>query len=1477
MQSNFVDGFTKTTFALDVSFPASCVPVSPEASVILGKKKECSYSYKDREHPLSFVHICGCKLEVHRGSFRHAHGCTGFQVPDHFPLGDGRVTSNPGFCYLLGWHVASRPAVLSCLGIWPTTDEVVALLRRTPKGINLSSRKVRLDVRPGPDALTSILHLTAPPLKKGGRGDDPSLFTFLEALKPFKGKKKDDARVAYVGGSIDDAPASSSSASLAPAWINNPAPIAALGGVRQIPTPIVATQLSPSLDTHWTPELLPEQVTPNVVTWAAEAAGTRISVQRESMFRYHFPTTLNSAREPEEFRVNLSSTWMRRIDIDADSTIANSYNRNFRPQRIDRSIMTEFSAIARVLDNALDIDTLKEADAMLGYSRAMGSRGQRFAPNWEANLMARWQQTRDLAVRARATRFYQEFSFRLMSKFIGAHISTNLIESVPGYARLVPNTATNVQIIHINAETIPGVPAVPGPPPVPPVPPMWGEAAMWNSDVLDGFLQGRRQFVDAEGWSREDIAAVIGCLAPQDVEQLPRLTTLAPIPGRPRPVPEGDILMNVLRHTFPNEVTHIYVHHGSNPLPTPADAAWIQAHAFDFPSLSVVTRVIRSYSLRHGLGESFVDAFDAALYRSVGFDFQQAMGTDVEKTSTEIIDASGHSALYLPRNITISSYFDTFFIPAVVPPVLEGILQLTPSHIAAAGSLACHFRAVSLSWAAKAAAETGNVWEPISPATPVVLRNHHLKFLDRPYSQLNLWSTLFANAMATQYGFAPKRHTILSEENLLVDWWIRYMVPTLRNHYLELWAMKTIPTFQVLPYYDPQACTSHVHWAPGTPDQTAGLPHFQQDRKVRLAREFEPFPNVSWLGDGGAEYNAQFYAAQGTTPPANMRDSFCYENPAGIPKARFRRWAGQLAHSFPGAVANGVLHQFAPSGSHFSDFVLPGSLLPYRLVARSLQNWGVTESDANPLTDREVERWWRASKGEAHQSLMVNYRSPFRTHEQVDDLVDYSVVLWDRNNSFAGMTFMNLSTQLTKGEFDPVNTVPQQQPFSLDFDSRPMAFTQNQPSRIARSAPALPPDDLALRIATYRPQGRMEYSTKYPLHMNEVPRMDTGTAYASKEGISFAEDDSGAFDPTQAGLDALRDFDRPTAEVQAKLDRLRALEEEISNEWNATLAAQQQSEILDRLNRERNGESTHIPPFKPTPRVRAAKPTNLRRRFKQQALFSRPNPSALLPSQGAFFDPQLIRELREQPPVGTERAPITAEYHYSKGHRATQHPGEQRLPSEPVPPNDSNAAQVVQFALDRAQLMSQLSSLRRPASPDRPYRRPDPRPNRSDFAAALQAQKAKLGSPPPSSRGSFPFPSSLKTSKKVTFDRSAQENAKQPPDVPPDTTMSGALPTQGTGTSANPSDFTTAPETTGAAEEVTSEEAAFDEQLRIARRARGRDPEANRALGHTLPAGAIPLDFLASAPNEDAARTAYASYLATAAGEAAPELCSPKN
>nr|WGF83082.1 structural protein [Trichoderma polysporum fusagravirus] len=1184
--------------------------------------------------------------------------CSG--KPEGFPiLNDSTVSASPGLCFLLPWVESSRYCVLRSLGHSPLLKRVKRLYDTSPNFVKRGSAKIffsRGCINTPRGAHYHHLSKPTPSQKAANLCDsvtdffslldsshDDCLLGITPADTPMRKESTAEERVRSTG--------------LRPSAERASPPIQALGGVREVPTSLIIPRLADGYTRRWDTNIHPTQMLNDDLGWALGANMTDISVTRTSTFVYHFPAALNVPRLPEVFDVDHHLRWWKRADVDEPTVFPTKYRRPFQPVLLDRIVRDEFAAIGQVLSGNMSSDILKEADSVAAFSRAMGSRGQRLIPGWEASVTTRWQRFRDFGTRQRQSRQHLELAFRMVTRFTLSKVSENVLTRIQECERWVTNTTSNADIIFINAETIVPPPPAQG---VPPQLPVNGEDQFWLPHHQQALLEGRAQFVDCEGMQPAEIAQLLGCIDSTGRDNVPILQN--PLDDNITLVP------TIARHTFPNGVTTIFVHMGNSPIPTQVEQLYITEHTHDYPDHTILGTLMRSLSLRHGLQEDFVSAIDMAVYRAIGYTFEDCYGTAAAKATLDYIDSTGSTELHLPRNITGGDYFDVFFLPQAIAPELECYITMPTKHLVSSLSLASHARVVSYNWAAKAGSLVGDLWS----APPVggqnqYIRNHADKWLRMYYSDINIWAGLAANAQATQFGYCASPLTRRTEACRLIDWWRSYSAPYISNHYHELWMMQLIPTFQVLPYFDERASTSHVRWIEGSPDQTDSRVSFRQDKQIRLAREFEAFPGHTWIGDGGAEYNVQFYLAQGNN------GQFAYEG--GQHKLSLHRWDAQYIRQFPAAPQAGRVITIDQPNGRFADFALPGSLSSYQFRNDRIQNWGVSDNPRRPLTNQEASRWWDASRGLAHTSLMINYVSPIAEHVEIDPLADYSVIIWENDSGFAGMTYMNAYQVFTDTSLPLDRALPPQDPFTMPFDSSPKPFESNQPTRITSrgkvnrdSSSGTPAnqastnsigDVFASRVAF---SGRIDYETKYPITEDELPKMHDITVNSSPRGVYATPT------PTPLGGRTPR----------SRLERLKALEEEADKEYALWAQEEQQKSVLQAARVARRGESSLVTPHRSTKRNNGFVGTqDVHQRDRA------PLPSSISVQSSKSFRPKVhlppppsphqmvYTPTRTSPPVLGERAEEVSRAAPSKQVRFSGDAN--RLPSN-VEPNDAAAA-----------------------------------------------------------------------------------------------------------------------------------------------------------------------------------------------------------
>lgn len=1018
-----------------------------------------------------------------------------------------------GGCNQLAWSGWAHPSVMSLLGRFPTCGEVKRLIARThPRNLHVDEHVLLQKSKVYDDGTTlyHFMHLTAENRKM------PGSLRISQALKAIADSDR-------IGGSIPEEVAQTSKSFPVPKSFKNTPAIEALGGLSAVPTFLCALQKAPAFDATWGPDTFPSDMTDISTEWRVNPNGTDLSVHRRSEFVYHHPEELQNPLLGQRFSDELRSRWAYlKPAEDADvrrATVPVNFTRAFRAVPPVRVAIPDFSPVTDYLNGSLDYETLRAADNAASFSRALGSRANRLQQGWESELVARWMRVRTHARSGAQTRQYFEFAYRLISRYIGAMAVSDANASVPVCTGVVANSATNIQITFINAAT--PLPA-PGSPGAPPAPVNNGEQPYWDSNAQSALMTGSAQFFDVEGLSREEIAQTLAAVVPTTHVNIPFMRRTIHNPAHNADQNE-DWSIHAWRNTYPNGVAQVFLHLGNNPLPDAADQAWIQANANCVPDPSIISTLIRHFGMRHDISPFLEDALQTALYRTVGYTFEDALGHDVAKRTGDILDADGNTKLYLPRNNTRWGYFDVFYQPVALSPLVERFLSYAPREIVNIGSLLPHFKSVSINWASKALTMLGSEWSRPAAGGNQYLRNHWDKLVRHFYhSTVTLWSTIHANALAFQYGFTQPPICRATENGTVMDWWLSFQAPYLANHYLELWGAKTLPMFQVLPYYDPDSHTSRVQWPADTPRPTQNWLAFDQSRSVKVAREFDPIPGFSWLGDGGAEHNLQFYVAQGNDGQ--------WAKDGGVHKEQLMWWPGERIDQPPTApnpVPAAQTQYMGTLNTPWADFLLPGSVRSFDTTNLRIRNWAVRQRTATPLTGRESHRWWEAANELPHRSLMVNYIHPFRERRQIDAIADYSVVFWEQDNMFAGLTFSNLFQEISKGDarFDTIR--PQQSMFELHAVARPREFEFYNPTRVSANRPriasglgsqrgeqrvAAPQSfqrvdgDVVSRIADLatgnRQRGKITYDTRYPHVQSELEDMEEGVVEYDHEAIS---------------------------------------------------------------------------------------------------------------------------------------------------------------------------------------------------------------------------------------------------------------------------------------------------------------------------------------------------------------------------------------
>lgn len=856
--------------------------------------------------------------------------------------------------------------------------------------------------------------------------------------------------------------------------------IQALGGVRQVVTSLINGRLASENGVSWDWSLWPTDMLRLRPTWTLTNNNYDIVSQRTSEYIRHFPEDTERTHLPQRFTESLKSVFAFRATEAAP--LANTirpaqYSRSFEPSRMARVFRTRYMSLAPILEGKADAEVFKNAQQVLSQHRLFGTNGKRMFPDWDAQEMTRNQDIFQLSSRVQ-TREYRELAFRLWSKYLLAVQAESMMRTLQGGALAVIDTTAGIAITHMNAHYIP-----PNPNANPPVLAATNpELPFWDPAAQLALERGFKQFFDASGMSREQIAALLGCVAPTTLDRTPRLRfTQANGTHTTYWFGNGKFL-------FPNQVDEIFLHYGMGNIPSAVDQQWILDHTHDMPSSALLASVIRIVAGKLDIADDLATGLDLAMHQGVIYRNRDILNRYANAPNRDgQMFSSGDDSLFMPRNISIDGYFSPFFEAGLLPTKQTQLLAPNRyDEVIHAQALISHARAVSLNWASKAVTLLGQHWTAATPGAAVANVNQWLRnridawIRDYYDSYANPWSLMHINACATQFGFSISNRAALHESGMVQPQWASWQAPYLVNHYLELWMMKIIPSFQVLPYYDNQAKTSKLIMDTDYGTAVPSLPTLNENRELKISREIATIPGRNYFGDGGVEYNGQFIVAQGGG--AVNAGEWRYEDPLNDFRVMDPSWS-EAPYTYQLGQNWNRIHtvHMANPGSAFADFAVPGTLRTFQEIGNKVLSWGFRQS-LDPLqlmSGEQVSRLHKLGCGMPHQSLMVNYINPYAVRSQVDQIGDYSIVILSAGNRFAGMTLQP------------------SEPVLVAADDRLNRFRGEQQSFNLPAPPAGQGQDLApVRIASSirrdnakQHQGTIKFMSKYPVFTDDLPRI----------------------------------------------------------------------------------------------------------------------------------------------------------------------------------------------------------------------------------------------------------------------------------------------------------------------------------------------------------------------------------------------------
>lgn len=789
--------------------------------------------------------------------------------------------------------------------------------------------------------------------------------------------------------------------------VTSAAPILeSLGGAMRVPTEYLVSAAPPDF-ASFAPgidESIPRTITDTAAPVTLLHGDAFVGLTRPSRFRRHFPETARLIAQPFEDSPPLYVAQRAGRAIPVNAGV-----RHFGLHPVPpTSINPQYEMLGMLASGDYSESTRRSVESILSRSRLAGVRGNRnVILNWEALAQDRFEAQHGLFTAASAGQRYYRAMYVLWSRYFQARLHAHLQDQ--GYRAPVqaahPPAFPQRDLIYMgthfrhtegNDNRI-----VANGDPESPIFDTTGEA-------FYQLTNGGAVLIDAESMPDDVLREIVNAFVPQTRAHL--WNQRGPGAG------------NVNRYASPlaSENIHgaqtVYIHWGNRQNIVPhwdlrGDAAMPGApagpqhpifHDLNFraiqPSCRVIMRAILHMINAHHCGSDAREAFDAVLYRSVGF---RVHGTPVARPAAPngIVLSAGSNALYLPHDYTLQAYYDPFYSRLNPDPIFASIFSLTSRQFMWTIWYPNLFNGLAINWPSHAFGLYGREWRARTGHNiGGQHRDRHVYELTHTVAedQLSQWKALHRTAAHMQYRCAPSELTALTQEQWVSDDLFADNMPCYFHHlYTEMWALDSIPAHAMfpLPYTIPL-------WPQDQPKPEGGI--MDQQDFVRLGRDLEHFKGFNWARDGGMQYSGQHYLSVG-----DGRASFRHMAGAVVPEYQWEVWVTPFQRERPAAPNPFAPTWVGPIGSPFADFAVPGSVSSYN-ASRNRVNAigvGITAATPEPLRQQVNEAWFRLTEEDPLQGVCVTYVMPSGKRRDFDYANEYSILsLHDRQDGeFAGL------------------------------------------------------------------------------------------------------------------------------------------------------------------------------------------------------------------------------------------------------------------------------------------------------------------------------------------------------------------------------------------------------------------------------------------------------------------------------------------
>jgi hypothetical protein len=211
--------------------------------------------------------------------------------------------------------------------------------------------------------------------------------------------------------------------------------------------------------------------------------------------------------------------------------------------------------------------------------------------------------------------------------------------------------------------------------------------------------------------------------------------------------------------------------------------------------------------------------------------------------------------------------------------------------------------------------------------------------------------------------------------------------PFLFHPYHDVWMMYSIPDFAVLPMTN-----GVVKWPANKAHPIKSV--FNPTSQVRLGATLPPLTYKYWVGDGGAEFSAQYYLAENYATAATQREN-----------CLMHVWEKPMEYNLPSGTTTFEPVRLGDQG--LEQYMLPGSLCSYNHVERMTRAFGVSGAIGAPANGANV-MWNDIVMERQNVAPALVYSGPKRIALESADLQDYTLLALSNKatGAFAGMALL---------------------------------------------------------------------------------------------------------------------------------------------------------------------------------------------------------------------------------------------------------------------------------------------------------------------------------------------------------------------------------------------------------------------------------------------------------------------------------------